>query len=138
MKNWYPSNTTNCYKSISPSTAPSQARLTWSHGLRNSFVCQQEHILGYHKHTGCEFVRQFGNSTNGTTSHEQHSWRNFPIKYNAHGHTIVITRRAPQTVDMYLGLRDHQICSIEHAWDIIERQLHHHPHAALTVPVLAQ
>ncbi|GFW59264.1 uncharacterized protein TNCV_2910101 [Trichonephila clavipes] len=37
----------------------------------------------------------------------------------------------------YLGLRDH-LSSIGHVWDIIERQLQHHPQPALTVTVLTQ
>ncbi|GFV44220.1 uncharacterized protein TNCV_4543521 [Trichonephila clavipes] len=56
---------------------------------------------------------------------------------NALPHTIVLTERDLQSVDMLpWPARTSNQSLIKHVWDIIRRQLKHHPHSALTVPVL--
>lgn len=56
---------------------------------------------------------------------------------NARPHTAVVSQRALQSVDMLpWPARSPDLSPIEHVWDIIGRQLQHHPQPALTVPVL--
>ncbi|GFW18463.1 transposable element Tc1 transposase [Trichonephila clavipes] len=57
---------------------------------------------------------------------------------NACTHTAVVQQRALQNVDMLpWPARSLDLSPTENAWDIIGRQLQHHPHAALAVPVLS-
>ncbi|GBN16305.1 hypothetical protein AVEN_221883-1 [Araneus ventricosus] len=56
---------------------------------------------------------------------------------NVRPHTAVVTQNTLQSVDMLpWPARSPDLSPIDHAWDIIERQLQRHPQTALTVPVL--
>ncbi|GBM77573.1 hypothetical protein AVEN_186841-1 [Araneus ventricosus] len=56
---------------------------------------------------------------------------------NARPHTAVVTQHSLQSVDMLpWPARSPDLSPIEHVWDIIGRQLQHHPQPALTVPLL--
>ncbi|GFY34936.1 uncharacterized protein TNCV_155091 [Trichonephila clavipes] len=58
---------------------------------------------------------------------------------NARLHTAAVTKRALQSVDMVpWPARSPNLSPIEHVWDIIGRQLQHHPQPALIFPVLTQ
>ncbi|GFT00340.1 uncharacterized protein TNCV_2738911 [Trichonephila clavipes] len=58
---------------------------------------------------------------------------------NARPHTVAVTQPALQSFDMLPWLaRPPDLSPIEHVWDIIGRQLQHHPQPAPTVPVLIQ
>ena len=58
---------------------------------------------------------------------------------NARPHTALITQRALQNVDMLpWPARSPDLSPVEHVWDIIKRQLQHHPQPTLTIPVLAE
>ncbi|GFS55965.1 uncharacterized protein TNCV_2564311 [Trichonephila clavipes] len=54
-----------------------------------------------------------------------------------HPHTTIVTQWALQNVDMLpWPARSTDLSPIEHEWNIIERQLQHHPQPVLSVPVL--
>ncbi|GBN73540.1 hypothetical protein AVEN_199945-1 [Araneus ventricosus] len=56
---------------------------------------------------------------------------------NARPHTAAVSQRALQGVDILpWPARSPDLSPIEHVWDIIGRQLQHHPLPAQTVPVL--
>ncbi|GFW17901.1 uncharacterized protein TNCV_1135011 [Trichonephila clavipes] len=56
---------------------------------------------------------------------------------NASPHTAVVAHRALQIFGILLWpARSLDLSPTEHVWDIIGRQLQHHPQPALTVPVL--
>ncbi|GBM14848.1 hypothetical protein AVEN_253182-1 [Araneus ventricosus] len=56
---------------------------------------------------------------------------------NARPHTAAVSQRALQCVDILpWPARSPDLSPIEHLWDIIGRQLQHHPLPAQTVPVL--
>ncbi|GBM40337.1 hypothetical protein AVEN_23898-1 [Araneus ventricosus] len=56
---------------------------------------------------------------------------------NARPHTAIVAQHALQSVDMlFWTARSPDLYPIEHAWDIIGRQLPRHTQSALTVPVL--
>ncbi|GBN87752.1 hypothetical protein AVEN_148099-1 [Araneus ventricosus] len=56
---------------------------------------------------------------------------------NARPHTVVVTQHSLHSVDMLpWPTRSPDLSPIEHALDIIGRQLQSHPHLTLTVPVL--
>ncbi|GBM11193.1 hypothetical protein AVEN_133924-1 [Araneus ventricosus] len=58
---------------------------------------------------------------------------------NARPHTAVVTQDLLQSVDMLpWPARSPDLPPIEHAWDIIGRQLQSHPQPALTVPVFTE
>ena len=54
-------------------------------------------------------------------------------------YTALVTQHDLQSVDMLSWpARSLELSPIEHVWDIIKRQLQHHPQPALTVSVLAE
>ncbi|GFW70221.1 transposable element Tc1 transposase [Trichonephila clavipes] len=58
---------------------------------------------------------------------------------NVRLHTTAVTQRALQSVDMlHWPARSPYLSPIERVWDIIGRQLQHHPQPALTVQALTQ
>ncbi|GFW68951.1 uncharacterized protein TNCV_2918501 [Trichonephila clavipes] len=53
---------------------------------------------------------------------------------NVRPHTAVVMQHPLQTVDMLpLPAGSPDLSPIEHAWDIIEQELQHHPQRALTI-----
>ncbi|GFT58477.1 uncharacterized protein TNCV_3656471 [Trichonephila clavipes] len=65
-------------------------------------------------------------------------WKVFQ-QSNTRPHTTVITQCSLQSVDMIpWPARSPNLSPIEHVWDIIGRQLQHHPQLTLIVPVLIQ
>ena len=58
---------------------------------------------------------------------------------NVSPYTALTTQRTVQSVDMLpWSAESPNQPSIEHVWDIIKRQLQHHPQPALIFPVLAE
>ncbi|GFW67752.1 phospholipid-transporting ATPase [Trichonephila clavipes] len=83
-----------------------------------------------------------GNACNRTVSgldtldlHPE-SWGVFQ-QDSAHPYTVILTQRAPQSVDMLpLSARSPDLSPNENVWNIFRRQLQHYPQPAL--PVMTQ